>query len=1126
MNRTAKIVSTAVLFGATIFSAIPLVAQVADTPADGQAVSANSQTTPDLNLEKIEAGLAAIEADAGLEDTVKGLLREKYTQAIKALKESADFATKAAEYRKSIESAPDEAAKHRDQLKALPSAANAAEVTAEGSNEDLQKDIDFRRAALNGLNADLASIKSELTHVKGRPVQIVARLAEAEHELSDVGKRLASPELAQDAASPGRVADRILLQVSQLRLVTELEMLKQEQLSLAVREDLLQARHELLTRQVENAAAALTALDQSLQQRLSSEVSRVISLSETLLQDLPKGDESARELAVEVQALAKEFEAVVEDLKKVNAAQDYVTTRLEDLTDEYEGIREQLDLGGRGRAIAQVLFELQSRAFRARADMATIHLPSLDETRLASFQVKARIRRQPEVEKQFAEQSSDAVGRLVAARSDVLEKLKTQYWTLIRALAVLEGDARQYRDKAFEVRDFVAEQLFGFGMRSCDPINPKTLIDLPGGLRWAFQSDHWRELGAALQETVARTPLRSIGILLVVAVLLVTRRRLGAALDDTGVKIRRISTDRYAHTGKALVWTVLLAIPVPLVIGVLGWALGQTANPSDWMRGITYGLRIATSVTLAAGFAVAVCRSGGLGSAHFGWKEETLRQFRNAIIRFTVAYVPVLLLVTGCTFGDASQYFDSVRETIGFMLIHLWMAIVIWRLFRSSDGLLVMLTREHPALLLTRWRYVWFPMLLACPITLIVAAGAGYLITAFTLSLGLLATAALVAGGSVLYGLTLRWFKMKQRKLALFEALERRRERQEAAASEDQQEPTGEVVSVDPEDEEEMDLESISEQTSALLQLFFGLGVAVVVILYWSETFPLITALQAVPVPLTAGLSLLSLLQTVLILAVTYIAVQNLPGLLELAVLRATTIDTGTRTAINTLCQYAVVAIGMVVLFDVLEVDWAKFGWMAAALSVGLGFGLQEVVANFVCGLILLFERPIRVGDVVTVEGMTGTVTRIHMRATTIINWDRQEFVVPNKTLITNTILNWTLSAPLNRVLIPVGVAYGSDTDKARQILLDVAADNPRVLDDPAPQATFEQFADSSLTLSLRAYLPNLDNRMGTITELHTEISKRFASAGIEIAFPQQDLHLRSGWDDTRQQSPDGAEGE
>jgi potassium efflux system protein len=531
----------------------------------------------------------------------------------------------------------------------------------------------------------------------------------------------------------------------------------------------------------------------------------------------------------------------------------------------------------------------------------------------------------------------------------------------------------------------------------------------------------------------------------------------------------------------------------------------------------------AARVTLALGFLAAVCRPGGLGACHFGWNQEILARFRSAIHWFLPVYVPALLLTTSSMYGAAADYFDSVGR-VSFILAHAWTAVLLWRLLQGPNGVLTTFTREHPTGLVTRWRHLWFPLLLAFPLVLILFASLGYLITAMEFSLGLIMTLALIAGGSVLYGLALRRFKMKQRKLALAEAIERRRARQEAAASEEPQEQAAEIVTVDPEDDEERDLESISEQTRTLLRLAFSVAVGVAIIVFWSQTFPLIAVVDSIPVPLTEGLTLLGLLQAVLILVVGYFAVQNLPGLIELAVLRTKTIDAGTRTAITTLCQYAVIGIGLVLLFNVLNVDWAKFGWIAAALSVGLGFGLQEVVANFVCGLILLFECPIRVGDVVTVENVTGTVTKIRMRATTITNWDRQEFVVPNKTLITNTLLNWTLSAAVNRIVIPVGVAYGSDTELARQILLDAAADHPLVLDDPAPMATFEEFADSSLALVLRAFLPNLDNRLATITELHTEISKRFAAAGIEIAFPQQDLHLRSGWDDARRQRPEEAE--
>jgi potassium efflux system protein len=374
----------------------------------------------------------------------------------------------------------------------------------------------------------------------------------------------------------------------------------------------------------------------------------------------------------------------------------------------------------------------------------------------------------------------------------------------------------------------------------------------------------------------------------------------------------------------------------------------------------------------------------------------------------------------------------------------------------------------------------------------------------------MIATFGIIAAGAVLLAMTLRWYSCKKRKLALAEVMERRRQRQEAQAAEDKSD-RDEVVSVDAEEEVGLDLNAIGEQTSHVFRMIFAVGVIMTITYLWSENLPIYSALENIRVPLTQSLSLFSLLKAILIAVVTWIIVQNLPGLLELSVLRNTSFTTGTRYAISRLCQYITVGIGLMAFFNVLQFDWSKFSWIAAALSVGLGFGLQEVVANFVCGLILLFERPVRVGDIVTLENMTGTVTNIQMRSTTITNWDRQEFIVPNKQLITGTILNWTLSASVNRVVIPVGVAYGSDTEKARQILLDVATEHPLIMDDPAPSANFEQFADSSLLIILRAYLPNLDNRLTVITELHTSINQRFADEGVEIAFPQLDIHLRNG---------------
>ena len=126
------------------------------------------------------------------------------------------------------------------------------------------------------------------------------------------------------------------------------------------------------------------------------------------------------------------------------------------------------------------------------------------------------------------------------------------------------------------------------------------------------------------------------------------------------------------------------------------------------------------------------------------------------------------------------------------------------------------------------------------------------------------------------------------------------------------------------------------------------------------------------------------------------------------------------------LLRYAITAIGIIVTFGAMGLRWSGIQWLVAALSVGLGFGLQEIVANFVCGLIILFERPFRVGDVVTIGDQTGTVTRIQIRATTVTDWDRRELIVPNKEFITGKLINWSLSDPITRVVVPVGVAYGS----------------------------------------------------------------------------------------------------
>ncbi len=237
---------------------------------------------------------------------------------------------------------------------------------------------------------------------------------------------------------------------------------------------------------------------------------------------------------------------------------------------------------------------------------------------------------------------------------------------------------------------------------------------------------------------------------------------------------------------------------------------------------------------------------------------------------------------------------------------------------------------------------------------------------------------------------------------------------------------------------------------------------------------------------------------------------KNLHGLLEMLVFKRLKLDSSVRYAIGQLSVYLVVTVGLVVGCNLLGFTWRKMQWLVAALGVGLGFGLQEIFANFVAGIILLFERPIRVGDVITLGANTGVVTQIHIRATTIRNWDRQDLIVPNRDLITGQLLNWTLSGGLNRITFTVGVGYGTDVRAARELLLKVLADHPKVLEQPKPLVTFESFGDSSLNLVVRACLSEIDDRLSTTNELHTVIHEEFGKAGIEIPFPQRDLHVKS----------------
>ena len=229
--------------------------------------------------------------------------------------------------------------------------------------------------------------------------------------------------------------------------------------------------------------------------------------------------------------------------------------------------------------------------------------------------------------------------------------------------------------------------------------------------------------------------------------------------------------------------------------------------------------------------------------------------------------------------------------------------------------------------------------------------------------------------------------------------------------------------------------------------------------------------------------------------------------------LKMTSMGQGARDAMVTIIGYIMFLIALLAGMSAAGFDFGNIAIIAGALSVGIGFGLQNIVNNFVSGLILLFERPIRKGDWIVVGGTEGVVKDIQIRSTRIQTFDRSDVIVPNSELISNQVTNWVLSSKSGRAIIPVGVAYGTDTAKVRDILLAIAEENDHVVKAghvPKAVVLFREFGDSSLNFELRVFLHNIDSRLSVISEINFAIDKAFREQGIEIPFPQRDLHVKS----------------
>ena len=510
------------------------------------------------------------------------------------------------------------------------------------------------------------------------------------------------------------------------------------------------------------------------------------------------------------------------------------------------------------------------------------------------------------------------------------------------------------------------------------------------------------------------------------------------------------------------------------------------------------------------------------GSLTSGGQSVPCKSIARQLAVFECVALPAVILIA--LFDNLADH--RWQETLGrlsLLLVLLALAILAHRLLRNRRGALLDVierARKRSNLLLRR---VWYLLGAMPPLILFVATAAGYYYSAQQITSQLHATLTCAFGLLVAMQLVMRAMLVARR--SLMQKQEKKRAETMRVSSSDVQASAGTL--------EGINLERVDTQAMRLIRSGFVVALAACTWFIWADDLPALSVLDKVElwrvtdtvmvetkdaqnevfyntreqlIPITLRHAAVFFF----IIGITFVAVQNLPGLLEILLLQRLSLIAGERYAVNMITGYILTIIGVTWAFNAIGFGWGRLQWLVAAVGLGLGFGLQEIFANLVSGIIILFERPIRVGDTVTVGDISGTVSRIRIRATWITAFNRQELIVPNKEFVTGRLVNWTLSDQVLRVEVPVGIAYGSDVELARRLMLDVARDHPEVLDDPEPVVYFLGFGDSSLNFELRVHSPDLESFLVIRDAMHTGIDQAFRAHGVEIPFPQRDIHVRS----------------
>ncbi len=1081
-----------------------------------------SGTSAGVSANTLKAKIKEAEASTTLDEATRGKLVELYRKALSYHETAQSNAAAAQAFSRARVSAPAEAKKIRQALERAEKSQPEVKlpISRRAPIAEIEQRLLKEKANQAAVEAKLADIQQQLSREAERSEPAGQRLTEAKKQLEEVTSRLASPALGEESPEFAK-ARQWLLQAQADALRSEIRMLDEELLSQPMRIDLLEAQRDKTRRSLDRINTRIRLLTDLLNEKQRSQTERAIEKAEQAQSAAQDKHPVVRRLAERNTRLSSELSELVSELERVSAGTEVANNEAQRISEEFRSARQKLEIAGISQAIGQVLVEQRralpdARLFRKQAQErealianASLRQIQYEEELKALRDGEAYIgqltRGLPAAEAQDLRKDLQA---LVESRRTLLKKAIDLNKSYLRALAEFDLAQRHLIETVTDFDRFLAERLLW--IRSSPPLGLAVIAEIPSQLSHLLAPENWLGVGRILIEGLVESPLYVL-LLLTVGVLVLRKRAMCEALEATGRKGNDPLHGSIADTLKALLLVVLVAASWPLLMAALGWQLERSLAATGFSKALALGLLWTAPVYFFFRVLRILIAPGGVATTHFNWSEDILPVLRRALLRLMVLFLPTGLLVVFAAQYDALTLGGGLgRLALIFGLLLL--GLFFLRLFALRSRVWQVLRRRHPRSWLVRLQYLWLILGVGLPLVLAGVAAMGYMYTALTITGHLLQTLWFALAVLVLHQLAVHWLLLTQRRLR-YRALREKREALQAAREEGDK---GDVPA--PPEEPEVDLVALDQQSRKLLNTALVLVTLLGLWMIWSGVLPAFGILDKFVlwhylgveegveklVPVTLG----DLGVALLIAVVTLVAARSLPALIELVLLQRLNMQQGSRYAATTLTRYVIAAVGTLLALGAAGASWSQVQWLAAALSVGIGFGLQEIVANFISGLIILFERPIRVGDVVTVGESSGTVSRIRIRATTILTYDRKELLVPNKEFITGRLLNWSLSDQVTRIVIPVGVAYGSDVDRAMQIIESAALDNERVLADPQPFVTFESFGDSSLLIKLRCFVGSVDHRLSVISELHSAINRRLNEAGIEIAFPQMDVHL------------------